>query len=325
LKLLLITQGVWRVLEPLLASPHKVVGIIESAPRGYKKPGNLRKLLTGLKEFLNVATGKPMSLRRLCRENEIPYWFMTASSDDGLEDRIRKLCPDLIVVFSMSQLLKANIFSIPRLGTINLHPSYLPDYRGPNPDFWQYYDMELNPGVTVHYVDVGEDTGDIILQERVCVPLGIKSPERLDLLIGKVGVRLLLQAIQKIERGEVIRKPQPKDSPTIRARNLRKIEHISIIDWAAWPIERIWHVMRGTELWLDCIDPPRGLYRGQRWIVDGYVKAAPDRSISDIGTVKRDNNGFYVNCRDGQIRLIASFNVKNLLRPAYRKFVRNSA
>lgn len=90
---------------------------------------------------------------------------MTSSSCE-LESWVKSLSPDLIVVYSMSQLLKENIYSIPRFGTINLHPSYLPEYRGPNPIFWMYYNMEKQGGVTVHYIDQGEDTGNIILQKR---------------------------------------------------------------------------------------------------------------------------------------------------------------
>ncbi|WP_281085258.1 formyltransferase family protein, partial [Methanosarcina acetivorans] len=77
-------------------------------------------------------------------------------------NNIRNLEPDLIVVFSMSHLLKENVFNVPSYGTVNIHYSYLPEYGGPNPLFWQYYDYILDPGVTLHYVDKGEDTGNVI-------------------------------------------------------------------------------------------------------------------------------------------------------------------
>ncbi|AAM07923.1 formyltransferase family protein [Methanosarcina acetivorans] len=81
-------------------------------------------------------------------------------------NNIRNLEPDLIVVFSMSHLLKENVFNVPSYGTVNIHYSYLPEYGGPNPLFWQYYDYILDPGVTLHYVDKGEDTGNVIYQRR---------------------------------------------------------------------------------------------------------------------------------------------------------------
>ena len=247
---------------------------------------------------------------------------MASSTDPGLEDWIRCLQPDLIVVSGMSQLLQRNIFSLPKYGTINLHGAYLPEYRGPNPVFWQYYDQILEPGVTVHYIDDGEDTGDIIKQQRVRVNLGIKAPDWHNLLKGDFGVRLLLDAIREIETSTVQRKKQPMKSPTCRARNISKGEYNEIIKWEDWPIDRIWHIMRGTELWLDCIKQPSGLFWGQRWVVGAYQKL--NKSVMPhglaAGSVYKDLNGYFVHCQDGKIRLHRSFSIKALIRSIYRLF-----
>lgn len=72
----------------------------------------------------------------------------------------------------------------------------LPEYRGPNLDIWQYINLEMNPSVTVHYK--GENTGGILNQERVHIPLGTKS---LDKLIGEVGARNLIKTIGEISTG----------------------------------------------------------------------------------------------------------------------------
>ncbi|MGI6455390.1 MAG: formyltransferase family protein [bacterium] len=84
-----------------------------------------------------------------------------------LERWVREKNPDFICVKSMSQLLKENIFSIPKYGTINLHPSILPNYRGPNPLFWTMFNQECESGMTVHYINKGEDTGDILRQYTI--------------------------------------------------------------------------------------------------------------------------------------------------------------
>lgn len=320
MRVLLITQGVSRVVLPLLESRHQVVGILESAPRGYtQRPP--KKLVTFAKSLLGLFRKQSVTLKQLAEQRVIPYRFMTSSNDKGLESWIAGKEPDVILVYSMSQLLKPNIFSIPKQGTINLHTAYLPEYRGPNPDFWQYYHLEMTPGVTVHYVDAGEDTGDIILHERVEIPLGIKSPDRLDLLVGKVGVRLILEALKQIEAGSVERKQQPKESPTQRARNIRKEEHNSIIDWRNWPVERIWHVMRGTELWLDCVDQPTGLLNGQRWQVGDFERVQVDREEEELGKVMKDEKGFFVVCRDGVIRLSAHFSLKNFIKHSAKRLI----
>ncbi len=75
---------------------------------------------------------------------------MNNGSDKNLENWVKDKKPDVIVVYSMSQLLKEYIFSILKYGTIDLHPALLPSYRGPNPHFWMYHDGIKEGGVTVH-------------------------------------------------------------------------------------------------------------------------------------------------------------------------------
>ncbi len=79
---------------------------------------------------------------------------------------LQTINPEIIVSYNYRFILKPEIFSFPRLGTVNLHVSYLPWNRGADPNFWSH--VENTPkGVTVHYIDDGIDTGDIIGQELV--------------------------------------------------------------------------------------------------------------------------------------------------------------
>jgi methionyl-tRNA formyltransferase len=245
---------------------------------------------------------------------DIPYKFMISNDDKHLEEWVKTIHPDVIVVFSMSRLLKENIFSIPKFGTINLHPSYLPEYRGPNPYFWQYHDMVMNPGVTVHYINSGEDTGDIIYQERVRVDIGTKSPEISDKLITETGIKLILRALDSIKLGNAPRIKQPKHSPTLRARNLSAEDHKTIIDWQAWPIDRIWHILRGTESWLNAIEQPQGIYRGHRWSIMEYEKEIYEHSPYKLGSIQKDSRGFFIQCREGKIRVSVRFSLIKLVK-----------
>lgn len=311
LRVLMITQGVSRIVDPLLNSHHQIVGVLESASRNHKTQPILQ-MLKGVVFFLySKIKRQQLCLKKKAQKHGLPYRFMNSSNDPGLVEWIKDLKPDLIVVFSMSQLLKEKIFSIPKYGTVNLHPAMLPDYRGPNPDFWQYYNMEMNPGVTIHYVDAGEDTGDIIFQERTEIPLGTKSQPRLDKLIGEVGVKIILKALDAIQTNQAPRITQPKQSPTPRAKNLTPDEHQKIIDWQNWPIERIWHVLRGTELWLNALPQLSGLWKGQRWIIEEFEKLPINTSRP--GEIIKQNRRFYVACKEGRIYLTRRFSVKNLI------------
>lgn len=304
---MIITMGISRILEPIL-SVHNVVGIIEPAPRNSKT--NQKSLIfKALKNVYSIFKKEAKTLKSYSQEKDILYYYMDNGSDKNLEQWVKDISPDVTVVYSMSQLLKENIFDIPKYGTINLHPALLPSYRGPNPDFWMYYDGVKEAGVTVHYIDKGEDTGDIIYQEKYDFPLGLKSPQMLDLSIGKIGVNLLLKALNSLEN--LPRIVQPKESPTKKARNIKADEHENIINWQNWEIERIWHLLRGTELWLNILDQPKGIYKGQRWTIEDFEKC--DVSSYEVSKIYKVNYKYFVVCKDGKIFLSLKFSLKNLV------------
>jgi methionyl-tRNA formyltransferase len=75
--------------------------------------------------------------------------------------------PDLVIIVLFAQILKAEALDIPRLGSLNFHPSLLPKYRGLMPVFWALADGESHTGATIHWVDTGIDTGQIVDQEAI--------------------------------------------------------------------------------------------------------------------------------------------------------------
>ncbi len=74
--------------------------------------------------------------------------------------------PDLLVVYGTS-ILKNRVIEIPKLGVLNAHHSILPDYKGNFVEFWQVYNRDYNSaGITIHFINIGVDTGDIIFQKH---------------------------------------------------------------------------------------------------------------------------------------------------------------
>ncbi|MCH2159780.1 MAG: hypothetical protein MK096_13515 [Oleiphilaceae bacterium] len=312
-RVVLITQGLTRVVDPIVGAGHDLVAIIDAPPRipkKKKKPSSLGAAFKSLLVFLGIR--KP-SLEKYCATHSIRYMNMATFSDAEISSFLRKNDVDILVVYSMSSLLNEEVFSAPTYGAINLHPSYLPEYPGPNPWFWRYLNQDERGGVTVHYIDTGEDTGDILLQQHYKVQKGVKSPDLQNIAIGDVGSRLLLKAIDQID---VLPRVKQKTHLSVqRARNIKKTEHRSFIDWKEWSIQEIWHLLRGTELWLDAIDQPVGLYKGMRWNVQSY-SGSP---ILDepLGSVFYVNRRACVVCRDGVISLkvhfVLSIFIRNLL------------
>ena len=88
-------------------------------------------------------------------------------NDDKFRKKLLKLNPDIILVGSWGEKIEKATFDIPKIASINAHPSLLPKYRGPNPYFWVIRNMEQETGVTFHLIDENYDTGSILAQEVV--------------------------------------------------------------------------------------------------------------------------------------------------------------
>lgn len=83
------------------------------------------------------------------------------------KEALLKLNPDILLVGSWGEKISKEIYNLPKIASINAHPSLLPKYRGPNPYYWVIRNQELNTGVSFHLIDEGYDTGAILAQEKI--------------------------------------------------------------------------------------------------------------------------------------------------------------
>lgn len=102
----------------------------------------------------------------LCKENNIRYHVNKLDSEEGIST-LRALAPDLILVATFRQIIQSNVISIPRLGIVNIHPSLLPKYRGPNPTNNALLHGESITGITMHYLTERLDAGNVLLQKAI--------------------------------------------------------------------------------------------------------------------------------------------------------------
>lgn len=305
LRLVLFTSDTSPIIEPLIMSRHSVVGIIE-----YRTACDERslpyRLIRRIKRFI---LRQPYSLADFCMRNGIAHRATDNGRDLALADWVRALSPDLMVVY-FTPLIDEQIFSVPRHGSINLHPSLLPLYRGKHPLFWSHLNMDEEIGVTVHFLARGADNGDIVLQRRFPLVKGRREKEIELHAVRDVGAPLLLEAIDMIARGEVQPRPQPRQSPTPPARRIRGHELRDLIDWEHWPIERVWTLLRFAEDWPGLLPRAPGWRRRFPWSIDHYVKGKSD---GVPGQIRYDEQGFYLHHPEGKIRLRTRFDVKQLI------------
>jgi methionyl-tRNA formyltransferase len=108
-----------------------------------------------------------MEIKKITENYSIPFHQPDKKTLYNYINYIENLKPDLIVVCGYKYIIPHEIFNIPKFKTINIHPSYLPSYRGQHVINWAIVNGENETGVTIHFVDEGIDTGDIIVQKKV--------------------------------------------------------------------------------------------------------------------------------------------------------------
>lgn len=123
---------------------------------------------------------------------------------------IKTLNPDAICVVAYGKILPKEILDIPKYGCINVHGSLLPQYRGAAPIQWSILNGDKKTGITTMYMDIGMDTGDMILKQEVEIDENETTGELWDKL-SKIGSKLLVKTLKLIEEGKAPREKQGND------------------------------------------------------------------------------------------------------------------
>ena len=155
-------------------------------------------------------------------------------------EKIRKFNPDIIIVVAFRMLPKV-IWSIPNIGTINLHASLLPNYRGAAPINWVLINGEKNTGVTTFFIDDKIDTGDILMQKRIKIKEN-DNAEDLHNSLSKIGSLLIFETINGVVNNSIKPIKQKLDKTYKTAYKLNK-DNIKI-NWESRPID-IYNKIRG--------------------------------------------------------------------------------
>lgn len=152
-------------------------------------------------------------VKELAVKHELPVYQPVKAKEPEFLEQLMVLSPDVIVVAAFGQILPKALLEIPKYGCINVHASLLPKYRGAAPIQYSVIDGEKETGITIMYMDVGIDTGDIILQDTVPI-----SPEETGgSLFDKMAVQgaaSIIKALRQMEAGEVTRTPQDNEKAT---------------------------------------------------------------------------------------------------------------
>ena len=217
--------------------------------------------------------------------------------------KIKDLKPDVICVVAYGKILPKEILDIPKIGCINVHGSLLPKYRGAAPIQWAVLNGDRETGITTMYMDVGMDTGDMILKQKVTIGDDETTGELWDRL-SKIGGELLVKTLKEIENGTAKRIKQGEDFSL--APMLDK--SIAKIDWENKTAREIKNLVRG-------LNPIMGAYsfiNGKKvkfWKVDVLDDKEIDtenKENLENGTVLISDakQGLFIKAKDGILKVL---------------------
>jgi len=147
----------------------------------------------------------PRTVTEMAAQLGVTVYQVASHNDSECEATLRRLDPDVILLAG-TRIIKPHIIGRARIGCLNAHTGWLPQYRGVHANLWAL--LEGGPrGVTVHYVDPGVDTGAILLQEELPVLAG-DTLERLEVRTMQLCARLMLDAVQGVTNGSLAGRPQ---------------------------------------------------------------------------------------------------------------------
>lgn len=215
-----------------LIDKHEVMAVISQPD---KPKGRGKKLL-------------PTPVKEEALKHNIPVYQPEKIKDEAFIEQLSKIDADIFVVAAYGQILPEAILNMPRYGCINVHGSLLPKYRGAAPMQQAVIDGEEVTGITIMYMEKGLDTGDMLLKCEIPI-----TPEdtygSLHDKMSEAGAKLLLEALDKIEKGEITPEKQDDSKATYAHRIEKSMGHI---DWSKSSKEII-NLIRG-------LNPAPGAY-----------------------------------------------------------------
>ncbi|MBQ5892937.1 MAG: methionyl-tRNA formyltransferase [Clostridia bacterium] len=159
----------------------------------------------------------PPPVKVYAEEKGLPVYQPRTLRDEEFADLLRQIDPEVIVVVAFGKILPANVLDYPKYGCVNVHGSLLPAYRGAAPMQRAIIDGCAETGITTMFMDVGLDTGDMLLKQSVAIDLH-DTFETVHDKLGECGAELLLRTLVLLEKGEILPEKQDDALATYAAK-----------------------------------------------------------------------------------------------------------
>ncbi len=151
--------------------------------------------------------------RVIAKRKGIPTLNSHSVNSERAETFIRSLEPDLIISAYFSQIIEPKILSLPKIGSVNIHPGWLPKYKGALSYFWALRNDEPYAGVTIHWMNEKLDDGEIIERKKFKIdPKATQQQVMVETAL--IGGRLIQKLARKLLKGQPVKTVSIRDEET---------------------------------------------------------------------------------------------------------------
>ena len=239
----------------------------------------------------------PPPVKVYALENGLPVYQPNTLRGEEFAALLAELDPDLIVVVAYGKILPENVLTYPKHGCINVHGSLLPEYRGAAPMQRAIMEGKAVTGITTMYMDVGLDTGDMLLKAEVAIEENDNFEDIHDKL-ADCGAETLLKTVAAIKQGSLTREKQDESLATYAA----KIEKPDCLIDFSKSADEVHNQIRGmSPIPLSFTHTPDG----KLLKVTKAIIASREGDNAEIGKVVALDDGITVTCGKGKITLLS--------------------
>lgn len=285
-------------LRRLVEDGHEVCGVITQPD----KPKN-----RGMKLI-------PTPVKEYALAHDLPVFQPLKARDGEAMGIVERLAPELIVVAAYGKLLPEELLNYPKYGSINVHSSLLPKYRGAAPINWAILNGETETGVSIMYMTAALDAGDVIAQVKTPIGPDEDAPA-LFARLAELGAQALSGAVQALADGTAVRTPQDESTFTYAPMLSREL---SPIDWTR-SAHAVNCQIRGLIPWpaasTDAIT-------GEPMKVFRSVETGADTDAEPGTVLSADKHGIAVACGDGKVLCLTEIQAVGGKRMAAADYLR---
>jgi methionyl-tRNA formyltransferase len=231
-------------------------------------------------------------------EHGIPVFQPERIKREEAVAELKKYPCDVCVVAAFGQILSKEILEMPRLGCVNVHASLLPKYRGAAPIQWSILNGDEYTGVTTMQMGVGLDDGDILLQKPVEIDDEITGGELFDKL-ALVGGDLIVETIEKLDKGEITPVPQNEEAATHVGMIQKELGNLDFNRTAA----ELNNYVRGLNPWPSAFTYLNGKMI-KIWKAKPLVCNQCEGSVEPGTVVMPNDQTMYIKTKDGALSIL---------------------